>query len=398
MAFAECCDEDDGKLEPAAMTFFGYLIFGMMLAALFYVLGFRNAANRIVGVGVVGMHLLVPFVQSSLAAGNEADAHLYYFDHLSLFSQPITPGTSFVVYITQIFKTNFNASFEDMLMFNSLISMGAVLFLISNTLEKDEYTPSRQLILSILFLLPGLHFWTSNIGKDSFALAGLALFLFGAADFKKRIWQAVAGLILVALVRPHIAVILAAAVALAQLEFSFRPNRIFTLALFSGAGLTVAYFTFQTFFGINVLDINELGKFFTERDAMFSSMATADVTYYANPLRRIAQFLFQPLFFDASDGFGLAASVENALLICAMLTIAADIFRRQSLGRPEGKLYFFFLITMILVLGLTSYNVGLALRQKVMLYPAFILILALHRNVERKNALLPSYARPVTTP
>lgn len=380
------------------MTFFGYLIFGMMLAALLYVLGFRNAANRIVGVGVVGMHLLVPFVQSSLAAGNEADAHLYYFDHLSLFSQPITPGTSFVVYITQILKTNFDASFEDMLMFNSLVSMCAVLFLIYNTLEKNEYTPSRQVILSTLFLLPGLHFWTSNIGKDSFALAGLALFLFGAADFKKRIWQAVAGLILVALVRPHIAVILAAAVALAQLEFSFRPNRIFTLTLFSGAGLMVAYFTFQTFFGINVLDINELGKFFTERDAMFSSMATADVTYYANPFRRIAQFLFQPLFFDAADGFGLAASVENALLICAMLTIAADIFRGQSLGRPEGKLYFFFLITMILVLGLTSYNVGLALRQKVMLYPAFILILALHRNVERKNALLPSFARPVTTP
>lgn len=398
MAFAECCDEDDGKLESGAMTFFGYLIFGMVLAALFYVLGFRSTANRIVGVGVVGMHLLVPFVQSSLAAGNEADAHLYYFDHLGLFSQAMTPGTSFVVYITQILKINFNASFEDMLIFNSMVSMCAVLFLISNTLEKNEYTPSRQVILSILFLLPGLHFWTSNIGKDSFALAGLALFLFGAADFKKRIWQAIAGLILVALVRPHIAVILAAAVALAQLEFSFRPNRIFTLALFSGAGLTVAYFTFQTFFGINVLDINELGKFFTERDAMFSSMTTADVTYYTNPFRRIAQFLFQPLFFDASDGFGLAASVENALLICAMVTITADIFRRQSLGRPEGKLYFFFIITMILVLGLTSYNVGLALRQKVMLYPAFILILALHRNVERKSVLLPSYARPVTTP
>ena len=151
--------------------------------------------------------------------------------------------------------------------------------------------------------------------KDSFALAWLALFLFGAADFKKRIWQAGAGLILVALVRPHIAVILAAAVALAQLEFSFRPNRIFTLALFSGAGLTVAHFTFQTFFGINVLDINELGEFFTERDAMFSFMTTADVTYYANLFRRIAQFLFQPLFFDASDGFGLAPSIENALLI-----------------------------------------------------------------------------------
>lgn len=380
------------------MTFFGYLVFGMVLAALLYVLAFRNVANRIVGVGVVGMHLLVPFVQSSLAAGNEADAHLYYFDHLGLFSQGVTPGTSFVVYFTQTLKINFNASFEDMLILNSFMSMSAVIFLIANTLEKNDYTPSRQLMLSILFLLPGLHFWTSNIGKDSFALAGLALFLFGAADFKKRIWPAVVGLILVALVRPHIAVILAAAVALAQVEFSFRPNRIFTLALFSGAGLTVAYFTFQTFFGINVLDVNELGKFFTERDAMFSSMVTADVTYYANPFRRIAQFLFQPLFFDASDGFGLAASVENALLICAMLTITADIFRRYSLRSPEGRLYFFFLITMILVLGLTSYNVGLALRQKVMLYPAFILIIALHRGVERQKTVLPQYDRAVTTP
>ena len=359
------------------MTFFGYLVFGMVLAALFYVLAFRNAANRIVGVGVVGMHLLVPFVQSSLAAGNEADAHLYYFDHLGLFSQSMTPGTSFVVYFTQVLKTNFNASFEDILILNSFISLCAGIFLIVKTLEKNDYTPSRQLMLSILFLLPGLHFWTSNIGKDSFALAGLALFLFGAADFKKRIWQAALGLILVALVRPHIAVILAASVALAQFEFSFRPNRIFTLALFSGAGLTLAYFTFQTFFGINVLDINELGKFFTERDAMFSSMATADVTYYANPFRRIAQFLFQPLFFDAGDGLALAASLENALLIFAMITIGSDILRREALWCPQGRLYFFFLLIMILVLGLTSYNVGLALRQKVMLYPAFILFIAM---------------------
>lgn len=359
------------------MTFFGYLILASVFAALFFVSAFRKPLNRAVGAGVVVMHFVVPFVQSTLAAGGEADAHLYYFDHLGLFSQVITPGTSFVVHITQILKTNFNASFEDMLVFNSLISMCAVLFLISNTLEKNEYTPSRQVMLSILFLLPGLHFWTSNIGKDSFALAGLALFLFGAADFKKRIWQAVAGLILVAMVRPHIAVILAAAVALAQLEFSFRLNRIFTLALFSGAGLTVAYFTFQAFFGINVLDIGELGKFFTERDAMFSSMTTADVTYYSNPFRRIAQFLFQPLFFDARDGFALAASMENAILIAVMMTITADIFQRYSLRSAEGRLYFFFLITMMLVLGLTSYNVGLALRQKVMLYPAFILSIAL---------------------
>ena len=380
------------------MTFFGYLIFGVILAAFLYVLGFRNAGNRIVGVGVVAMHLLVPFVQSRLAAGNEADAHLYYFDQLGLFSESMSPGTSFVVYFTQFMKIIFSASFEDLLFLNSLISMSATLFLMQNTLEKNDYTPHRRFMLSVMLLLPGLHFWTSNIGKDSWALAGLALFLFGAADFKARISQTVAGLILVALVRPHIAVILTVAVVLAQLKLSLRAGRLLTLAMFGGIGLFVAYFTFQTFFGINLFDIYELGKFFTERDAMFSSMTTADVTYYANPLRRIVQFLFQPLFFDASDGFGLAASVENAILICAMLIITADIFRRQSLGRPEGKLYFFFLITMILVLGLTSYNVGLALRQKVMLYPAFILILALHRNVERKNALLPSFARPVTTP
>jgi hypothetical protein len=331
------------------------------------------------------MHLVVPFIQSTLATGNEADAHLYYFDHLGLFSQAITPGTSFVVHSTQTLKIIFNASFEDLLALNSLISMCAILFLISNTLEKNEYTPSRQFMLSIVFLLPGLHFWTSNIGKDSFVLAGLTLFLFGAADFKKRLWQAVAGLILVALVRPHIAVTLAGAVAFAQLEFSFRRNRIFTLILFGGVGLTLAYFTFQIFFGINVSDINQLQVFFTERDAMFSSMAAADVTYHANPSRRIAQFLFQPLFFDARDFLSLAASFENAVLICVLFTIIADIFQRRTLRRPEGKLYLFFLISLILILGLTSYNIGLALRTKVMLYPAFILIIAMHRVVERKR-------------
>ena len=103
--------------------------FASVFAALFFVLAFRKPLNRAVGTGVVVMHLLVPFVQSSLAAGGEADAHLYYFDHLGLFSQVITPGTSFLVHITQILKTNFNASFEDMLVFNSLISMCAVLFL-----------------------------------------------------------------------------------------------------------------------------------------------------------------------------------------------------------------------------------------------------------------------------
>lgn len=53
------------------MTFFGYLIFASVFAALFFVLAFRKPLNRAVGAGVVVMHLVVPFVQSSLAAGGK---------------------------------------------------------------------------------------------------------------------------------------------------------------------------------------------------------------------------------------------------------------------------------------------------------------------------------------
>jgi hypothetical protein len=67
-------------------------------------------------------------------------------------------------------------------------------------------TVSRQAVL-LCFMLPGLHFWTSAIGKDAVIIfvTGLGIYNFG----HKRSWLLFAGLVIAAaMVRPHVGLLM----------------------------------------------------------------------------------------------------------------------------------------------------------------------------------------------
>ncbi|MCD6400706.1 MAG: hypothetical protein J7L73_02140, partial [Anaerolineales bacterium] len=65
----------------------------------------------------------------------------------------------------------------------------------------------RRLLIALLFL-PGLHFWTCAIGKDSLIFFGITLYLWSLLNLKTRWLGYVVGFGVTFLIRPHIAAFL----------------------------------------------------------------------------------------------------------------------------------------------------------------------------------------------
>src|SRR5690606_28877764 len=72
-------------------------------------------------------------------------------------------------------------------------------------------------LATLIILLPSVSFWSSAIGKDAIAFMATGLALWAALHLKDRVWLIVTAVLLMLIVRPHIAGIMILALAGSQL-------------------------------------------------------------------------------------------------------------------------------------------------------------------------------------
>ena len=321
------------------------------------------------------VHTAAVAIQDRLLKSITSDAHLYYYDLDSYMNQPIKLGTSLIVYFTYYLKNYLDASFTDLMYFFGMFGAAAIMLLlnfISNILPKN-----RRFFSYCACFLPGLHFWTSSIGKDSLIALGMALAVTTVTKLPQRILGFIIGIAIIMLIRTHIAIILLGAFGIAKLVFDNRIGGRITLLILVALSMPAVYFATQSFLGINILNLNELSIFFQDRQTYASSSDDQGVIFITNPFARLGYFLLRPFFFDANNVLALIASFENLALL---LVIGRLIFlwKRSSLAERVMPVFLLlFIISLSLFLGFTGYNVGLALRQKVMVYPAIIILLTI---------------------
>jgi hypothetical protein len=89
-------------------------------------------------------------------------------------------------------------------------------------------------------------------------------------------------------------------------------------------------------------------------------------------------YLFRPLFFDATSALSLIVSIENLFMLLLFIKFfvpsAAEMIKDSSFTMRYN--FIFFLSTLIL-LSMTTNNLGIAVRQKTMILPSFLVLLAL---------------------
>lgn len=362
-------------LFPPARTQRGFLLFFSLLA----------------------VHLAASVAYYSYAQNTSADTSLYYYDSHGLRRAPFEFSTIFVIKFVQWLKDSVGGTYLDYFLLFQAFGFWGVLILqrVFEQVPQQLVTAGAKVPYWLLFL-PGIHFWTGAIGKDAPLFLAISLSIWAAIRPSSRlIWFGVAVVIML-LFRPHIALLATAAGATAIL-FGGRSNAIARVALIlvSFGGLATVAATVENTLQVDLSNPSAVSTYLEQQQQKAQWVEGSTTIQNANFVFRLFSLLFRPLFVDSAGFFGLVASIENLVFLFVVGFLIKNWRDGLQLFRAELALRycFIFALTLTVLLAMTYYNVGLGLRQKVMIVPALLTLFVAAWLVRRPRAINGARAR-----
>ncbi len=233
-------------------------------------------------------------------------------------------------------------------------------------------------LFPLLFFLPNLHFWTSNVGKDTLLFFCIALFFYGMQKPTDHIIKILFALALAYFARPHIAVFLILSFGIGALSHNSLKmyQKVFFIAVIIAAFL-LFFDNITSYLRIESFNLDTISNYSEDKATKLSRDYTGsriDISSYPFPLK-VFTFLYRPFFFDINGPLAVVASIENLILLLLSIKFiilnpfrlfrAADFFTRSLV-----MFLAFGVVTFSLILG----NLGIMLRQKNMFIPALLFI------------------------
>jgi hypothetical protein len=334
------------------------------------------------------IHVAACLTYYSRAQAGEADSALYYFDPGQNYQDGFGFGTQGMIYIVQYLRDTFGGTYLDFyLLFQAIGFLGLAILL--RILEEvyDELRIPYAPYFYALIAIPSLHFWSSALGKDGPALLATSLALWASMRLPSRAKALIGALLLMLFIRPHIALVAAAALSLAVVVGRGIPVYLRIVLFFvSVAGTGLAATTLESTYAIDITSSESIGQQFERRDNVLQSDEAGTTAVTGNFTVRLLSLLFRPLFFDADELFSLVASFESLVVLGIILLLLArwrDTFQLlKSVFFARFALIYALAMTIFLTLG--YWNVGLGLRQKwTMLMPMYLVLLVAVMAVRR---------------
>jgi len=240
------------------------------------------------------------------------------------------------------------------------------------------------IIKNFIILMPSLHFWSSNIGKDTIAIFAMCLFIW-LLTYRKNILFCFIPLAIFSLVRPHHSVILLFSIFF-TLTIFLRARYMFPLIIM------ISIFSFLNLeFIINLsgigLQINKNILFFLDPNfysaldyhiIIRQNLPDYDGSGFINLTNmlfpsHIFTYLFRPLPFEAKSIFTLVASIENLFFIIFFIYTFFN-FKTFKIFDKKHYLYLFFFIFALIPLSFLTPNFGISARQKWIILIPIILV------------------------
>lgn len=341
-------------------------------------------------------HSLFCLVYAIYAVENGADALVYYLkaqqgEFMALF------GTGAVVNIAMPFVTGLNLSFLGAcLLFNIFGAIGLIAF--DTCLQEVTANKSKLLrrFATLIVLLPSISFWSSALGKDSLAFMAAALTLYATLNMSRRLVLLILSILVMALVRPHIAGIMVIALTGSLVLQRRLPlgQRVFLGAAALAATAAMVPFALS-YAGLGEAEgADDIMNYVEHRQSVNTQGGSSvDLASMSLPLQ-LFSYLFRPMPYEASSIFALAASMDNVILIFLAIAGAAQIIkhRRHKLAGNRAFMWFYCLLTW-LILAITTANLGIAVRQKWMFAPLLIYLFISLLGRERQPRRRPAPAR-----
>lgn len=295
------------------------------------------------------------------------------------------PSPSNVMFIINYFPSHILdlSFFPGMLMYSLFGFWGFILIImtiksfLSSLEELKDVTLLGVGILPFIFMLPNMHFWSVGIGKDTILFFSISLLLYSFVNIKKRWLGVIIAAILSYYIRPHVLLFIAAGYGMAFI-FSSKLN-LFQKIAFAG-------FASLLFFPLlnDVLEFAKIEEVSTEHLESFStskatSLAKAgsgiDFSGYPYPLK-VLTFAFRPFFFDINGVPAFIASIENLIQLILLIFFFKNksiefVFKANIVIRAA----FFYFVIGVLAFAPVMSNLGIIIREKNMLMPAFLIFI-----------------------
>jgi hypothetical protein len=320
-------------------------------------------------------HTAFGFYYSNYVLVNGGDAFGYYLRARYDFVE-LGFGTEFIVWLTSI-PVSLGLSYWPVALLYNVIGATGVLFIykaLSETQAVAGESKFGKLLVFLCVFVPSFNFWTAGIGKDAIACFSVGLFLWSTMSFERRQPATIGAILVMLLIRPHMAVLMVVSVAIgalfaAEVRGSIRVGvaALATIASIFAVPMALAYAGTARFASI--------GEYINDRQEQNLGGGSSIDLIGMNPVLRLFSFLYRPLPNEANGIDQLAASMDNVLLIGFTLMAITWIFRAGAvrLFRANSMVILYALMGIVLLSQVTA-NLGLATRQKWMMLPAIMLI------------------------
>ncbi len=384
------------------MTILGVIGILLSFAGLFFASARPSQGRAIFAIVLILLHIGASIAYYIYAQSNPSDAFLYYYDAYMMRNHDFQFGTIFLIKFVQALKTVFGGSYLDYFLLFQVFGIWGILLVFRTFQEIHDHLGQRPSQISyVLLLFPGLHFWTSALGKDAPIFFAVSLAVWAAIKLRTRLFPFMIAVGLMMLMRPHIALVATISMAAA----AFFDNRFNTLAkaallVVAIVGASYIALTVKTTFSVDVTDANSISDFFATQQQKAQTQTGGTMIRDASYGVRLFSLLFRPLFIDANGVFALIASVEN---LFTLFLFGFMLRNWKELGWLARRVFFLrfsliFAVAIVLLLTLVAFNGGIGSRQKSMAYPAFFAFFvsqwAFHRAQQwaQRRALHPQAA------
>lgn len=335
-----------------------------------FIIGFREKRDILIISALAVWHTLFCIFYYIFSFFNTVDSTAYYEKTL-LGHYEFYPGSRFVVFVSGLFYTLFDAGYLNSFLFFNIF--GVLGLIILYKVLKPYLLFLRSFWFLILFI-PSMSFWSSALGKDSIVFFGVCLFLYSVVNNKLKILLPLA-FFFIFMIRPHVALIIIISyflyiVIVSRVNLFIKIITVFIvlLSLYSALGFIKEYI------GLDDVSLTGVSDYVDNRQSLNQAGGSSfDLSSMSYPLQMFT-YVFRPLPFDAYSGLTLLTSIENTILL---VIFSYTLYKAKIKNFFEGRNFWLVIYAFLVcsILALTTANLGIATRQKWMFMPIFIYLI-----------------------
>lgn len=323
---------------------------------------------------VMGLvHFIITFASYGFILGSVADAKHYYSESVSITDwglSYLSNGTSFIVFLNYMLVQWLQLSFLGCFLVFSFISYLGCLKLFDVIID---LTDRKYNVSYLLLLLIGTHFWTVSLGKDALMFYAMCCLCYNIYFDKPRSHY-ILPLMLIGFIRLHVLIFVLVG---GGVSYVFTNKKIKTQTKFVFAGLVLGVLLFLIPFflkEIAVTNISDIeGKLQSSMNANVEGGAGIDLKD-ANLIVKWFSYMFRPFVFEARNPMFLVSALENLVWLYIFFIIIRGLFFDKIKTNYILWSYIGIILACTLPLAYTLANFGISMRQKIMIFPFFLIL------------------------